>query len=406
MEDAPGDAERLQQLCAWRREFHAHPEVSRNEWQTRDRIRGILGGFGIETQEFPGHAGLIGMLEGRSPGACVALRADMDALPIREENDVPYRSRQEGLMHACGHDAHMAILLDCARELSRLRGTFRGTVKLVFQPAEEDCPEGGAAQMIRDGDLRAPNVTAIFGLHVWPELPAGCVGVRPGPLMAASDRFVARMVGHSAHASQPHKGCDAVAMAAHAVQTLYGIVARQTDPFAPTALNVGKINGGECANVIAREVALEGSVRTFDEASRQRMFRMVTQVLESTAEGYAGRCTVDYRFGYPVLRNHEGAAALVAEVTRRLLGEANLRMLAHPALASEDFAHYLEGAPGAFFFLGCAPDPSRAATLHSSRFNLDESCMLQGSKVMTGAAMAALDHFPGAGAQPPGGPAA
>jgi amidohydrolase len=387
------DRQRLQQMRAWRREFHAYPELSRSEWQTRKRILTVLNGLEIEVREFADHAGVIGVLQGPTPGPCVVLRADMDALPIREETSVPYRSQCEGVMHACGHDAHMAILLDCACELSRARSTFSGTVKLVFQPAEEDCPEGGAERMIQDGDLRPPGVSAIFGLHVWPDLPTGCVGVRTGPMMAASDRFVARMVGRSAHASQPHKGCDAVVMAAHAVQTLFSVVSRRFDPLVIMALNIGKINGGERYNVIAREVSLEGAVRTLDEETRQRASAMVRQVLESAAGTYAGQCTVEYQFGYPVLSNQEEAVALLVDSARHVLGPANVRTRIDPVLASEDFAHYLKYLPGAFFLLGCAQDPTTAPSLHSSQFDLDETCMLLGSKIMTSTALAALNHY-------------
>lgn len=379
----------LAKMIEWRRHLHANPELSGQEYETREFLLQRLAEMGIATKTFSSHAGILATIEGHAPGRVIALRSDMDALPIQEQNNVPYRSQRDGVMHACGHDGHMTTLLGAGAALQQTRGQWAGTVKLVFQPSEEDAPRGGAPKMIRDGALDDPGVDAIFGLHMWPELPYGEIGITRGALMASSDRFTLKLIGGSAHAGAPHQGTDAIMMTADALNALSRIIHRQIDPRETATISVGTIHGGERYNVVAKQVVLEGTVRCLSEAVRKQIPAKLRQMVEGVCTGYGGNYQLDYQYGYPSLCNSKEEADLVIAAAGGCLGPENVRTDVKPVLGAEDFAFYTQKIPSAFFFLGCAKD-DKLRPLHSDAFDLDERAMHIGAQILKETALAAL----------------
>lgn len=379
------------QLVSWRRSFHSNPEVSREEEETSREIVAILQSMGIEVLTFKDHFGVCGVIRGKYPGPTVALRSDMDALPITETNDAPYRSKRPGVMHACGHDGHMAILLGVAKKFSLCHGEFAGTIKFVFQPAEEAAPIGGAGLLIADGILE--NVDVIFGLHLWPDLPCSHIGIRQGPLMAASDRIGIKILGQGAHAGQPQHGVDAITIAADVIQGLGHIINRQIDPLEAATLSIGNIQGGERYNVIAREVLLDGTVRTLSEKIRRQIAKKVERTIAGIAASQGGSYTLDYQYGYPVLSNWAEPTDLITIAAQQVLDNEQIHSDVQPVLAAEDFGRYLEKVPGAFFWLGCGKEGEENYHLHSSGFDIDEKALLIGTSIIYKAVLLALIHY-------------
>lgn len=371
-----------------RRDFHQHPELSGGEKRTAAVIADCLKSFGIAVKTFPTHSGVGGIIAGEKPGPTIALRADMDALPIREELDVPYKSVNPGIMHACGHDGHMAILLGAASMLVQNKNKLAGTVKLVFQPAEEAAPVGGARVMLQDGFLN--DVGAIFGLHVWPDLPTGHIGIKSGPLMAASDRFTVKILGKGAHAAQPHQGVDAITIGAAVINSFSHIISRQKNPIDTATLSIGSIHGGERYNVIAKEVVMEGTVRTLDEATRHEIPEQMKKMLAGVTQAYGANYELDYQPGYPVLNNWSEPTQAVIRAAGKVAGAKAVHTDVKPELGAEDFSSYLTRIPGAFFWLGCSKEGQDSAPLHNSRFFLDEAALTIGAKVLYQIAVDAL----------------
>ncbi|MDU4960235.1 MAG: amidohydrolase [Sporomusaceae bacterium] len=378
----------LARMVAWRRHLHTHPELSGQEYETREFLLSQLASMGIAAKTFSSHAGIVATIDGGGPGRSIALRADMDALPIQEANEVSYRSQRDGVMHACGHDSHMAILLGAALALQQSREKWAGTVRLLFQPSEEDAPRGGAPKMIADGALTG--VEAIFGLHVWPELPYGDIGITRGPLMASSDPFSLTLTGASAHAGAPHQGTDAIMMSADVLTALSRIIHRRVDPRETATIAVGTIHGGERYNVVAKEVVLNGTVRTLNEAIRGQIPVAIRQMTEGICAGYGGSCKLDYQWGYPSLINSAAEAGAVILTASRFLGPEHVRTDIKPALGAEDFAFYTQKIPGAFFFLGCAAKDGPLRPLHNDCFDLDERAMYIGAQILEETALTAL----------------
>jgi len=312
----------------------------------------------------------------------------MDALPITEDNDIPYRSKHTGVMHACGHDGHMAIMLGVANMLSVSGGEFAGTIKLIFQPAEEAAPIGGAGLLIKDGVL--DDVDAIYGLHLWPDLPCGHIGIRRGALMAASDRLNIKILGQAAHAGQPQHGVDAITIAADVMQGLGHIMNRELDPLETATLSIGKIQGGERYNVIANEVILEGTVRTLGETVRKEIPIKLKRLLDGLTSAQGGTYILDYQHGYPVLNNWAEPTELVITAAKRI---AVVHDDVKPSLAAEDFGNYLAKTPGTFFWLGCAKEGQTNYHLHSSNFDIDENALAVGTKIMYKTVLLALKHY-------------
>ncbi|MBQ7544474.1 MAG: amidohydrolase [Synergistaceae bacterium] len=368
----------IEQVKAWRRDIHAHPELSQHEERTSGLVAGVLEGLGLEVRRNVGGFGVVGVLRGKEEGRTVALRADMDALPLTEATGLPFASENDGVMHACGHDTHTAMLLGTACVLSEMRSELRGNVKFIFQPAEELNPVGGAPGMIADGVLENPHVDAMFALHVWPACGTGTIAIRSGAVMAASDRIFITVKGRTAHGSRPDQGLDAIVAAAHVITGLQSIVSRSLSPLDSAVLTIGTIHGGNRYNVIPESVKLEGTVRTLNPDVQERMPVMITRIAQGIAEGLGASCDVEYVKGYSPLVNDAGLAGLAREAVK---GTMNVVVPEQPDLTAEDFAFFARERPAVMAWLGCRPEsvrPEDMAMLHNTKFCPDEECFRYG----------------------------
>jgi amidohydrolase len=403
------DAAALQaetQVIAWRRDFHANPELGNREFRTADIVAKHLRSLGLdEVRTEVAHTGVVGLLKGALPGPVVALRADMDALPVAEEVDVPFASKVKamwngesvGVMHACGHDLHTAILMGVAEVLAGLRSQLRGSVKFIFQPAEELPPEGeegGAKMMIAEGALQNPLPQAIFGLHVTSRLPLGVLGYRPGPTMASADNLAITVHGSQTHGAMPWAGVDPIVTAAQVVLGLQTIVSRQVDlTREPAVVTIGMIKGGLRENIIPDSVEMRGTIRTFDEEMRDDIHERVTTMAEAISRSARAGCTVCIRKNYPVTVNDPKLTAAMLPSLQRTAG-ADQVMLVPKVTGSEDFSLFQQLVPGLFFFVGVTPagtDPAKAAPNHSPRFYADEASLLIGVRALANVAVDFLE---------------
>lgn len=400
---SPSSAESIERLAekvepkviAWRRDIHRNPELGNREFRTAAMVAEHLRSLGLEVTAKVAHTGVVGILRGGKPGGVVALRADMDALPVKEALDLPFASRvktsyngqEVSVMHACGHDAHTAILMGAAEVLAARRAGLKGTVKFIFQPAEDSKPdgeEGGAELMVREGVLENPKPDAIFGLHVVP-LPSGVVAWRPGGIMAGVDNFRIVVRGRQTHGAMPWYGVDPVPAAAQVVLGLQTIVSRQVDlTAAPAVITVGIIRGGSQPNIVPAEVELAGTIRSFDPGMRSEIQKRVKGTAEGIARGAGAAAEVSIYGGLPVTFNDPALTARMAPVLEKAAG-AGETMTATPVTAGEDFAAYQQRVPGLFFFLGVAPrnaEPGKAAMNHSPYFYVDESALVTGVRAL------------------------
>ncbi|MBI3454444.1 MAG: amidohydrolase [Candidatus Rokubacteria bacterium] len=366
-----------------RRAIHANPELSHEETATAALVRRELVAAGLREIEAVAGTGLLVTIRGRRSGRALALRADLDALPLVEASSVPFASRRPGVMHACGHDAHTAILLGVAIALHGQRERLRGSVTCVFQPAEESEPLG-ARQIVEAGHLKG--IDAILALHVDPGLPVGQIGVRSGPFMAGADSLQITIRGRGGHGGLPHLGVDAIAVAAAVIQELQQIASRRIDPLEPVVLTIGRIEGGTAPNILADHVLLQGTVRALDERVRLRVRAMIRDVVGGVARAHGAAGTVEVLPGEPVLRNDEALTDLIRGAVRDVLGPAALHEMPRPELIAEDFAFYLEHVPGAMFRLGVGnPAKGIVHPLHHPGFALDEKALPIGAGVLLGA---------------------
>ena len=363
-----------EQVVLDRRYLHAHPELAFQEHETARFIAERLRSHGLEVRAGVARTGVVGLLRGGRPGRTVLLRADIDALPIQEENDVAYRSQRAGVMHACGHDGHTAILLNAARVLTERRERLAGNVKLVFQPSEEQ-PPGGALAMIEQGVLEDPKVDAAFGLHLNATYPTGTIVARPGVGQAAADTFRIEIAGQGGHAARPHLCVDTVLVAAQVVTALHTLVGREVSPIEPAVLTVGMLQAGTAPNVIPPTALLAGTVRTFDPELRQKMARRVEEVAAGIARAMGAESRCEYSLGYPSVVNDAAMTELVAEVARELVGPKRVTT-GDRTMPADDFAYVLERVPGCYFKLGVG-DPAGGPRFgnHHPRFDLDESAL-------------------------------
>ncbi|MFY9572585.1 MAG: amidohydrolase [Blastocatellia bacterium] len=383
-------------LVEQRRDFHMHPELSNREERTSRVVAGRLRAIGLdEVRTGVGKHGVVALLKGAKPGPVVAVRADMDALPIQETIDVPYKSRTPGVKHACGHDVHTTVQLGVAEILSKRREQIPGSVKFIFQPAEEGAPqgeEGGAAFMIKEGALENPRPAAIFGLHTMPSIEAGQIAYHSGPAMASSDRFTITIRGKKSHGAQPQLGVDAVIVAAECVTALQTIRSRRIDPLEPLVITVGTINGGDRYNVIAGEVRMEGTMRTLNEEVRKRAQEMMRQTLASVTSAYGATADLQFDSPNPVTYNDPRLVEETLVTIRRLVGDANL-IAPKPFMPAEDFSLYQQVVPGFFYFLGVGNKAKGiSAGWHTAEFDVDEESLVVGVKVMANVLLDYLDR--------------
>jgi amidohydrolase len=385
----------LPQVVAWRRDIHQHPELGNREFRTATIVADHLRSLGMEVQTEVAHTGVVGILRGGRPGPVVALRADMDALPVTEMVDLPFASKvrtqyngqEVGVMHACGHDNHVAILMGVASALAGMRDQLSGTVKFIFQPAEEGAPEGeegGAALMIREGVLEGPAPEVIFGLHVWPDT-LGRITYRPGAAMAASDRLRIVVRGRQTHGAVPWGGVDPIVASAQIINGLQTIVSRQMDiTAAPSIVTIGQINGGIRNNIIPDSVVMIGTVRTMEASHREDIHRRIRHVAQNIAEANGATAQVDIEWGYSVTYNDPPLTERMAPTLRRV-ARNNRAALSVPITGAEDFSFFQERIPGLYFFLGVAPDgtdPAEGPRNHSPYFFADEGALPVGMRAL------------------------
>lgn len=378
-----------------RRFLHMNPELGNREFETAKLVASKLSSLGLEVKTGVAGTGVVGLLRGALSGPTVAIRADLDALPIQELNTFPYRSLNPGVMHACGHDFHTTIALGTAAVLSKIKDRIRGNVKFIFQPAEEGLPagqEGGAALMIKEGVLDNPPVRAIFALHVWPELKVGEVGYAAGYLMASSDNFVITIEGKSAHAARPQEGIDAVVLAAQVITNLQTIISRAIDPTEPAVITIGKIQGGMKANIIAEKVEMEGTVRTLNEKVRERMPVLMENIIRGLTGSYGASYSFKYEKGTPPVYNHPDLVQAMVPVLENALSPDQV-VPVKPQMVAEDFALLAERVPAFMYLLGVrSPGQASAAPLHSPYFNPDERAIPVGIKAMCHLVLSALEQ--------------
>ena len=384
-------------VIAWRRDLHQHPELGNREFRTAQVVADHLRSLGLdEVRTGVAHTGVVGLLKGALPGPVVALRADMDGLPVTEQVDVPFVSKaraqwngeEVGVMHACGHDCHVAILMGVAEILTGLRAQLKGSVKFIFQPAEEMPPqgeEGGAKMMIAQGALEKPVPQAIFGLHVTSRLNTGVIGYRPGPTMASSDRFSITVLGRQTHGAAPWLGVDPIVTSAQIIMGLQTVVSRGVDiAKEPAVVTVGMIKGGVRENIIPDEVEMRGTIRSFDEAMRDDIHERVTTLAESVARGSRAGCRVCIEKNYPVTVNDPALTEAMVPTLERVAGPGQAQVV--PKITgAEDFSYFQQLIPGLFFFVGVTQPgtaPDQAAPNHSPRFRVDEDGLLLGVRAL------------------------
>lgn len=382
-------------VIEWRRDFHEHPELSNNEFKTAEKIAAHLESLGMEVQTGVARTGVVGLLNGSKRGKVVALRADMDALPVTERNDLPFKSvvtaeflgEQVGVMHACGHDTHVAILMGVAEILARHRDLIKGSVKFIFQPAEEGSlpgEEGGAKLMVKEGVLKNPDVDVIFGLHINSETPVGIIKYKSGGAMAAAQRFEIHVKGKQTHGSQPWSGVDPILISAKIIDGLQTIISRETDLTNEAAvISVGKIKSGVRFNIIPEEAEMIGTIRTLDYTMKDSINRRMMEMVPAIARAYGGDATISITENTEITYNDPALVDKMVPTLSRVTGAANLQAV-KARTGAEDFSYFQKEVPGFFFFLGgMAPGSTKAYPHHTPDFIIDESGLLLGVKALT-----------------------
>jgi amidohydrolase len=374
------------ELVSLRRHFHRNPELGLEERETSSFIAGYLRDLGLEVREKVGKTGVTGLLRGGKDGKTLLYRADMDALRIREESDVEYRSRREGVAHACGHDAHMAIALSAAKLLAGISDGLAGNVKFIFQPNEELAP-GGAQLMIDEGVMEKPKVDGVLGLHVWQGIPAGSVGIKPGPVFAAADLVSLKVKGRGGHGALPHQTVDPILVSAHIITALQALVTREIDPLKPAVFTFGSIHAGTASNVIPEEAFIQGTFRYFDPDLHAFAHDRIGAIARGVAEGLGARCDTVVTKGYPPLFNDPGFARIVLDAAREVLPAERI-VETEMTMGSEDMALFLDGTPGCYFLLGTSNSAKGLANPHHSpRFDIDEDALPLGLEIVKRSAL-------------------
>ena len=360
-----------------RRYFHKHPELSFKEYNTSKAIAEKLEEMGIEVSTGIAQTGLTGLIRGGKPGKTIALRADMDALPIQETSDIEYKSVNDGVMHACGHDGHIAMLLGAAKAINQIKQKLNGNVKLIFQPAEEGL--AGALHMINEGVIA--DVDEIYGIHLWNYQKVGEIGVKDGPIMAAADLFEIEIMGKGGHGATPHGTVDAVIVASHIVNSLQTIVSRNTNPLESTVVTVGMINGGYNFNIIADKVTLKGTTRSYTKENRELIKTKMNEIITGTEKIFNAKIQLKYKDGYPPTVNDKKCTKNVINAISKVIGGSS--HAPYLSMGGEDFSYYLEKIPGCFFFVGSLPLDRKPLSIphHCSHFDIDEKSLLIGSSI-------------------------
>ena len=369
-----------EELVSWRRDFHRHPELAFEEKWTSAVIREFLESLGLQV-ETCAKTGLRAVLQGKPGGQTVALRADMDALPLQEEGDKEYISQNPGITHACGHDGHMAIIMGVAKILSQMKDRFSGKIVFLFQPSEERIP-GGAKLMIEEGALEG--VDAIFGLHLWQNLATGIVGLVKGPMMAQPDAFSITIKGKGGHGSMPQQTVDPILVASQLVVNVQSIVSRSIDPLKPVVVSFGTIKGGTIYNIIPEKVTLTGTVRSFDADVQKLTEQRLRKITRKTCETYGATAELKYDIGYASLINDAGMVDFVEQITAKTLGKERIKHI-EPVMGGEDFAYYLKKVPGAFLFFGMGDGTQYPH--HHPGFDIDEKALPEAAYLMTALAL-------------------
>lgn len=366
-----------EEIVSIRRRLHQVPELGFKEVITSAFVSDYLEQLGLEVRRGVAGTGVVALLDTGRPGPCIAIRADMDALPLQEATGLPFASQHEGVMHACGHDGHMAMALGAAAMLTAAQQELRGTVKFIFQPAEEML--GGARHMVEAGVLESPRVDGIVGLHLWPDLPTGRFGVKAGTVMASMDHVGITVHGRAGHGAAPHQGVDAIIAAAQVLTALQVLVSREVDPAEPVVLSMGSIRGGSLPNIIADRVEIRGTVRAVSNAAREQMQRRVTALAEAVAGGLNARAEVDYEFGYPPTVNDPALIRRAEAALRALYGPEAIEMLVRSPMTSEDMAYYMEQVPGVFLLVGASGASHGGFPLHHPQMTIDEEALTGGA---------------------------
>lgn len=385
-------SEVLEHIISIRRYIHQNPELGYEEKATSKLVAQELKSSGLAVQEGVGGYGVVGILEGNHPGKTLLLRADMDALPIQEESDLPFSSKIPGIMHACGHDIHTAILLGVARVLSKYKDFIAGQIKFVFQPAEECSPQGGAQEMIKEGILENPDVDYALALHVWPQLYVGEIGLCSGPCSAKSDRFFLKVTGKSGHASAPHQGIDALVAAADIISSMQTIVSRRVDPRDSIVISIGKITGGQRYNVICDKVEMEGTVRIMTPGYEDEIMKYMNQVGQGIAQAHGASFEMGYLKGYPMVINDACLTLKVKEILTEKIGEDAVKNISQDT-SGEDFSFISQKVPSVYMKLGSSPkDAKEVLPLHNSRVIFDEGCIPFGIKALAALSLELLQQ--------------
>lgn len=375
-----------QYLSQTRQEIHRHPEMAFQEFKTSALVQQELKSFGLEVQTGFAGTGVVGILRGGKAGPVVGLRADMDALPICEKTGAPFSSQNENVMHACGHDTHTAMLLTAAKILASKRDEICGTVKFIFQPAEEMV--AGGKKLIADGALNNPDIDCILGFHVWPDLPVGQIGFRHNALMASMDSFEVVLTGLSGHGAAPHQGIDAMVGGAHLITALQTIVSRETDPLDAAVVTIGALVSGTGSNIIPETATLKGNIRTINPQTRKNVLASFERMVEHIATAFRLKHEIKYLADYPVTYNTNSFVDFAMNTINQQFGANTAVMLEKPSMASEDFAYYLEKVPGTFMFLGVNDGAGGSFKLHHDQFLPPEEALFNG----VSAYLALVDH--------------
>ena len=360
-----------EQIIEWRRDFHKHPELSFEEKRTSKIVAEFLVSCGLQVSENVNGYGVVADLIGKEKGPTIAFRADMDALPIQEETDLPFASEVPGVMHACGHDGHTSILMGVAKILSSKKDSLKGNVRFIFQPAEEVNP-GGAYGMIQEGTLKG--VDAVFGLHLWSELPSGIFRTCFGPMMAATDRFIIEIEGKGGHGAMPHKTIDSIVIASNLVMLSQQIISRNIDPLESGVITFGEFKSGTAFNIIANKAVLEGTTRSFTPEVRETLRKKLEELTYGLAKIHGATINIDFQSGYPAVVNHESEVDVILDVARGVFGPENTGIM-KPNMVGEDFSYFLKECPGAFCFVGAGKPNKPMYPHHHPRFQIDESVL-------------------------------